>query len=86
MNDKKTAETGDSGGLNLCHLGKVITVPPGTRIVSQGESPEFFYVVQSGRVQVFRETQDRIRTNRRLLWGSGPGDRAAPQRLGGSHR
>jgi putative oxidoreductase len=70
MNDKKTAETGDSGGLNLCHLGKVITVPPGTRIVSQGESPEFFYVVQSGRVQVFRETQDRIRTNLTQL---GPG-------------
>jgi putative oxidoreductase len=63
MNDKKTTETGDAGGLNLCHLGKVITVHPGTRIVSQGESPEFFYVVQSGRVQVFRETQDRIRTN-----------------------
>ena len=63
MNDKKAPETGDSGGLKLCQLGKVIAVPPGTRIVSQGESPEFFYVVQSGRVRVFRETQDHIRTN-----------------------
>jgi rhodanese-related sulfurtransferase len=63
MVKEKTPEAGESGGLKLCHLGKVITVSPGTRIVSQGESPEFFYVVQSGLVQVFRETQDRIRTN-----------------------
>jgi len=70
MEGKKTAEAGESGGLKLHHLGHEVTVPPGTRIVSQGESPEFFYVVQSGRVRVFRETRDRIRTE---LTELGPG-------------
>jgi len=50
-------------GLKLCQLGQEVNVPGGTRIVSQGESPEFFYVIQSGRLRVFRETADRIQTN-----------------------
>jgi putative oxidoreductase len=70
MEEKKAPEAGESGGLKLCHLGQEVTVAPGARIVSQGESPEFFYVVQSGKVRVFRETQDRIRTN---LTELGPG-------------
>ncbi|MEJ2671813.1 MAG: cyclic nucleotide-binding domain-containing protein [Deltaproteobacteria bacterium] len=37
-------------------------MPAGTRIVSQGEAPEFFYVIRTGRLRVFRETEDRIRT------------------------
>ncbi len=57
-------------GLKLCELGQDMTVPPKGRIVSQGETPEFFYVIQSGRVQVFRETADRIRT---ALTELGPG-------------
>jgi len=51
-----------SDGLELGELGQECVVPAGTRIVSQGESPEFFYVIQSGRVRVFRETEDHIRT------------------------
>ena len=50
-------------GLKLCQLGHEVSVPAGARIVSQGEDPEFFYVIQSGRVRVFRETADRIQTN-----------------------
>lgn len=49
-------------GLKLCQVGQEVTVSKGTRIVTQGEAPEFFYVIQSGRVRVFRETQDHIRT------------------------
>ena len=50
-------------GLKLCQLGQEVSVPTGARIVSQGEAPEFFYVIQAGRVRVFRETADRIQTN-----------------------
>ncbi len=60
----------ETGGLKLCELGQEIVVPAGSRVVSQGESPEFFYVIQSGRLQVFRETADGIRTN---LTELGPG-------------
>jgi putative oxidoreductase len=70
MAGKDTPETGESGGLKLDRLGHEMSVPPGGRIVSQGESPEFFYVVQSGKVRVFRETQDGIRTELTEL-GSG---------------
>jgi putative oxidoreductase len=52
-----------SAGLKLCQLGHEVSVPAGGRIVSQGEAPEFFYVIQVGRVRVFRETADRIQTN-----------------------
>jgi putative oxidoreductase len=52
-----------SAGLKLCQLGHEVSVPAGARIVSQGEAPEFFYVIQAGRVRVFRETADRIQTN-----------------------
>jgi putative oxidoreductase len=51
-----------AAGLKLCQLGQEVNVPAGTRIVSQGEIPEYFYVIQSGRVRVFRETEERIRT------------------------
>jgi putative oxidoreductase len=59
-NDPPASE--EQGGLKLCELGEECVVPAGTRIVSQGESPEFFYVIQSGKVRVFRETADRIQT------------------------
>lgn len=52
----------EAAGLKLCQVGQEVKVSPGTRIVSQGEAPMFFYVIQSGRVRVFRETEDRIRT------------------------
>ncbi len=52
-----------TAGLKLCQLGQEVSVPAGTRIVDQGEAPEYFYVIQSGRVRVFRETADRIQTN-----------------------
>jgi putative oxidoreductase len=49
-------------GLKLCQLGQEVNVPAGTRLVSQGETPEFFYVIQAGSVRVFRETSEGIRT------------------------
>jgi putative oxidoreductase len=54
---------GDAAGLNLDHLGQEISVPAGARVVSQGEPPEYFYVIQSGKVRVFRETSDGIQTD-----------------------
>ena len=60
---EKPAGAEITAGLKLCQLGQEVRVPTGTRIVSQGETPEFFYVIQSGRVRVFRETADRIQTN-----------------------
>jgi putative oxidoreductase len=60
---EKPEEKERAAGLKLCHLGQEVSVPAGARIVSQGEAPEFFYVIQSGRVRVFRETADRIQTN-----------------------
>jgi putative oxidoreductase len=60
---EKPAGAEMTAGLKLCQLGLEINVPAGTRIVSQGEAPEFFYVIQSGRVRVFRESVDRIQTN-----------------------
>lgn len=48
--------------LKLCQLGQEVSVPAGTRIVTQGDAPDFFYVIQSGRVRVFRETAEHIRT------------------------
>jgi rhodanese-related sulfurtransferase len=61
----------DKGDLKLCHLGQEIAVPAGRRIVSQGEAPQAFYVIQSGKVKVFRETADGIRTQLTTL---GAGD------------
>jgi rhodanese-related sulfurtransferase len=58
-----------TAGLKLCQLGQEVRLPAGARIVSQGEAPEFFYVIQSGRVRVFRETADRIQTNLTELGG-----------------
>ena len=60
---EKPAGAEITAGLKLCQLGQEVSVPAGARIVSQGEAPEFFYVIQSGRVRVFRETADRIQTN-----------------------
>jgi len=69
-NNQAPPPSGATGGLELGELGQECVVPAGARIVSQGESPEFFYVIQSGRVQVFRETEDHIRTQ---LTELGPG-------------
>src|SRR4030042_1314157 len=58
-----------TAGVKLGQLGQEVRLPAGARIVSQGEAPEFFYVIQSGRVRVFRETADRIQTNLTELGG-----------------
>jgi uncharacterized membrane protein YphA (DoxX/SURF4 family)/rhodanese-related sulfurtransferase len=63
MATEKPTGAAEAAGLKLCQLGHEVSVPAGARIVSQGEDPEFFYVIQSGRVRVFRETTDRIQTN-----------------------
>ena len=71
MNDKQAPPPAEeTGGLKLCELGQEVLIPAGSRIVSQGETPEFFYVIQSGRLRVFRETADGIQTN---LTELGPG-------------
>ncbi len=70
MTVNETPEAGEKGGLKLLELGQEMMVPGGTRIVNQGESPEYFYVIRSGKVRVFRETPDGIRTNLTEL-GSG---------------
>jgi uncharacterized membrane protein YphA (DoxX/SURF4 family)/rhodanese-related sulfurtransferase len=70
-NNQAPPTSAGASGLKLGELGQKWAVPAGTRIVSQGESPEFFYVIQSGRVQVFRETKDHIRTP---LTELGPGE------------
>jgi len=62
MKGKQAPPPEEAGGLKLCELGQPCAVPAGTRIVNQGETPEFFYIIQSGRLQVFRETADHIRT------------------------
>jgi putative oxidoreductase len=59
---EKPSRVLEAAGLKLGPLGQEVSVPAGTRIVSQGETPEFFYVIQSGRVRVFRETSEGIRT------------------------
>ncbi|OPX21170.1 MAG: hypothetical protein BZ151_00470 [Desulfobacca sp. 4484_104] len=56
--------------LKISQIGKEKTVPPQTLIVKQGAIPEHFYVIRQGRVQVFRETEDHIRTELAVL---GPG-------------
>ena len=61
-NNQAPPTSEEASGLKLCEIGQECVIPAGTRIVSQGESPEFFYVIQSGRVRVFRETADGIRT------------------------
>ena len=61
-NNQAPPTSEEASGLKLCEIGQECVVPAGARIVSQGESPEFFYVIQSGRVRVFRETADGIRT------------------------
>jgi putative oxidoreductase len=59
---EKSTGAAEAAGLKLCHLGQEVSVPAGTRLVSQGETPEYFYVIQSGSVRVFRETSEGIRT------------------------
>jgi rhodanese-related sulfurtransferase len=56
--------------LKLEQVGKAVSVAPGIRVFTQGETPEYFYVIQSGRLRVFRETAEGIRTDLTVL---GPG-------------
>lgn len=50
-------------GLILHELGQEVSIPAGTRLVTQGEDPEYFFIIQTGKVKVFRETEDGIRTD-----------------------
>jgi len=61
----------EADGLKLENVGTEIRVPAGALVVKQGEPPRCFYVVVSGRLQVFRETAEGIRTH---LTELGPGD------------
>jgi putative oxidoreductase len=63
MEEKKDQAAAEVAGLKLCHMGQEVLVPAGARIVSQGEVPEYFYIIQSGKVRVFRETEDHIQTD-----------------------
>lgn len=68
--ERKPPAAEETGGLKLCELGQELVISAGSRVVSQGETPEFFYVIQSGRLRVFRETVDGIQTS---LTELGPG-------------
>ncbi len=50
-------------GLKLENVGREIHIPAGELVVRQGDRPEFFYVVERGRLRVFRETAEGIRTH-----------------------
>ncbi|MDD5643062.1 MAG: cyclic nucleotide-binding domain-containing protein [Syntrophales bacterium] len=50
-------------GLILHELGQEVSAPAGTRLVTQGEDPEYFFIIKTGKVKVFRETEDGIRTD-----------------------
>jgi putative oxidoreductase len=58
------------GGLKLEQVGREVCIPAGGKIVKQGEIAQQFYVVISGKLKVYRETQDGIRTDLTVL---GPG-------------
>lgn len=49
--------------LILEEVGEEITLPAGTLVTRQGDAPDYFYVILSGHLQVFRETDDGIRTH-----------------------
>jgi rhodanese-related sulfurtransferase len=60
-----------SAKLKLEQVGEEVTLAAGDCVVKQGDPPLFFYVVISGRLKVYRETHDGIRTD---LTSLGPGD------------
>jgi putative oxidoreductase len=49
--------------LKLEQVGKEVKIPAGVQVVKQGELPKHFYVVISGKLKVYRETLDGIRTD-----------------------
>ncbi len=56
-------------GLKLENVGREIHVTAGELVVKQGDPPDFFYVIRSGRVRVFRQTAEGIRTHLTELQG-----------------
>ncbi|MEW6387293.1 MAG: cyclic nucleotide-binding domain-containing protein [Thermodesulfobacteriota bacterium] len=72
MAEENSYQRGEGAAkLILDHAGEVERVPVGTRVVSQGDEPHHFFVIQSGRLKVFRENEEGIRTDLTVL---GPGD------------
>ncbi len=56
--------------LKLETVGTEIAVSAKARVVRQGESPEYFYVVRKGKLRVYRQSKEGIRTD---LTDLGPG-------------
>jgi rhodanese-related sulfurtransferase len=56
--------------LKLGQVGSEVKIPAGVQVVRQGELPKHFYVVISGKLKVYRETLEGIRTDLTVL---GPG-------------
>jgi len=56
--------------LRIEQVGKEVQIPAGSQVVKQGELPKHFYVVISGKLKVYRETLDGIRTDLTVM---GPG-------------
>jgi|UniRef100_A0A7V6DP43 putative oxidoreductase len=56
--------------LKLEQVGREVCIPAGVQVVRQGEIAQKFYVVLSGKLKVYRETPDGIRTDLTIL---GPG-------------
>jgi|GEM_PF-174821 len=61
------SEATTAAGLIIFELGQEKIVPPGTLIVQQGDLADHFYVIQAGKVQVFRQNEEGIRTNLTVL-------------------
>ncbi len=55
----------------LIAIAETITVPPGTRFISQGEAGDCFYLILSGQVCVFTVSEDGLKT---VLNRLGPGE------------
>ena len=56
--------------LKLEQVGEEVKIPAGVQVVKQGELPKHFYVIISGKLKVYRETLDGIRTDLTVM---GPG-------------
>jgi putative oxidoreductase len=56
-------QRGDGVDKLICeNVGQEVTIAANSIITRQGDDPEYFYVVLAGKLRVFRETADGIRT------------------------
>ncbi len=64
MKEEKESPSGKTvEKLRLEQVGRELKLPTGECVVRQGDPPQDFYVVLSGRLRVFRESEEGIRTD-----------------------